>query len=187
MTGMDAYLEQVRRRMVGMDPRVRQDILRELRSHLADAIADGGERAVLSALEPPASVAARYKDVYGYGLPFQAMFVAAAMALAVLTVPILGLAEPLASIASVGLLTLLVSYLLALAVKAGAVVGLAAGVAACIVRVGTVVTLQVIVALAPVTDARGWMLFAIASLLLIPIGYLPGRAKEKWTRRDVTF
>ena len=42
MTPPDAYLEQVRRAMSGMEPGVRDDILRELRSHIAESTAANG-------------------------------------------------------------------------------------------------------------------------------------------------
>jgi len=42
MTPPDEYLEQVRRAMSGMEPRVRDDILLELRSHIAESTAANG-------------------------------------------------------------------------------------------------------------------------------------------------
>src|SRR2546422_7760963 len=48
MTAPDEYLGQVRRAMAGMEPKVRDDILLELRSHIAESsAANGGE------VEPP--------------------------------------------------------------------------------------------------------------------------------------
>src|SRR3989442_219253 len=42
MTPPEEYLEQVRRAMSGMEPRVRDDILLELRSHIAESTAANG-------------------------------------------------------------------------------------------------------------------------------------------------
>ena len=43
MTAADEYLARVSRGLAGMDRRVRADVLRELRSHLADAAAETDE------------------------------------------------------------------------------------------------------------------------------------------------
>jgi len=42
MNPADEYASRVRRAMVGMDTRVREDIVRELRAHLADSTASAG-------------------------------------------------------------------------------------------------------------------------------------------------
>lgn len=190
MTDADAYLAAVSRKLTGMDRAVRADILRELRSHLADAAAEAGsEGAALASLEPPHTVAARYKAIYGYGRAYTAMFVTIAFVLAVPTLPLLMYAEVdvnVAFSATLLALALLVAYLMAVAVKAGASVGLAAGVAACASRF---VSLAVFGATAGavVPDANAWLLFIAVSLLLIPIGNVPGRAREKWRTKDVTM
>src|SRR3989442_2610991 len=63
MTPPEEYLEQVRRAMSGMEPRVRDDILRELRSHIAESTAaNGGNRnATLVADRAPADVRPHYR------------------------------------------------------------------------------------------------------------------------------
>lgn len=190
MSGADAYLAAVSRKLAGMDRAVRQDILRELRSHVADAVSEeGSERAALASLDSAEVVAARYKAIYGYGRTYQALFVGVAFLLAIPTLPLLMYAqvEPnIAFSATMVFLALLVTYLMAVAVKAGAHVGLAAGAAACVSRF---VSLGVFGATAGavVPDANAWLLFAAVSLLLIAIGYVPGRAREKWQKKDVTM
>src|SRR5207245_771113 len=58
MTAPDEYLGQVRRAMAGMEPKVRDDILLELRSHIAEsAAANGGNvNASLAAVGTPEDV-----------------------------------------------------------------------------------------------------------------------------------
>ena len=183
----DAYVQRVARGLAGMDRRVRADVLRELRSHLADAGAETDEARAVSAAEPPAEVAARYKRMYGYGRAFQTAFVALAIALAIPTLPLLlygDVLPRLANAAAVAFLVLLVAYLMGVALAAGWKVGLVAGMAACASRFGTLAALGA-VAGAVVPDASGWLLFTASSLLLIVIGFVPGAAKERWQRRDV--
>lgn len=187
MSAMDAYLKAVAGAMRGVDRQIREDVLRELKAHLADAVADGGESAVVANLEAPRVIARRYTDLYGYGAPFRAMFVLIAAGLAVLTVPLFGLAEPAASGASFVLLVSLVAYLMFAAMRGGSSVGLLAGLAACFARILTLAAAQIATEIAPVTDARGWTLFVAVSALLVVLGYVPGRAKEKWTKRDASI
>lgn len=187
MSALDAYLARVARGMAGMDRIVREDVLRELRSHLADAVSDGGEGQVVAGLEPPQAIARRYKDLYGYGSAYCALFVAGAALLAAATVAAFLLAEPLASVISFVGFSALVAYLMGVALRAGSGVGLSAGVAAAIVRIVAIAAAQVTNPIAPVTDARGWILALAVSGLLVLLGYLPGRAKETWEKRDATL
>jgi len=187
MSATEAYLAEVASAMRGINRRIRDDVLRELKAHLADAVADGGESAVVASLEAPSAIATRYRELYGYGRPFQALFVLIAAALAVLTVPLFGLTEPAASAVSFLVLVGLAAYLILAAMRAGSSVGLLAGLAAGIARVVALAAAQVATEIAPVTDARGWSLFLVLSALLVVLGYVPGRAKEKWTKRDVTM
>ena len=182
----DEYLRRVARGMAGMDRGVRDDVLRELKSHLADAARERGEAQALASAESPETVAARYKEMYGYGRTYVAVFAAIAAALAVPTLPLLlyGGSGLLAFAATLVFLSLLVAYLMAVAVKAGSTAGLVAGLAACVSRFASLAVLLA-VGSAEVRDASGWVLFTVVSVLLIAIGFLPGRAKEKWRRRDV--
>lgn len=190
MTEMDIYLAQVARKLGGMDREVRDDILQELRSHITEAAAEaGGERAVLTSMEPPDAVAARYLGIYGYGRLYRSLFVAIAFLLAIPTLPLLvyaGVGTNIAFSATLLFLLLLVAYLMAVAVRAGAYVGLVAGIAGCAARF---VSLAVFGATAGaiVPDANAWILFTVVSLLLIVVGYVPGRARERWRPKDVTM
>lgn len=183
MNATEAYLQRVSSAMRGLDRRIRDDVLRELKAHLADAVADGGE-SVVANLESPGAIARRYREVYGYGKPFQGFFIVLAAVLAVFTVPLFGLAEPAASVVSVLVLGVLVAYLLLAAMGAGSSVGLLAGMAAGIVRIVVLGAAQLASEVAPITDARGWVLFLMVSGILVLLGYVPGHAKEKWMARD---
>ena len=187
MNATEKYLTAVSSSMRGIDRRIREDVLRELKAHLADAVADGGESSVAANLETPGAIARRYRDLYGYGKPFQAILFLIAVGLAVLTVPLFGLAEPAASAVSLLVLAGLAAYLIMVALRAGSSVGLVVGVAAGVARVLTLAAAQVASDVAPVTDLLGWLLFLALSGLLVVLGYVPGRAKEKWTKRDVSM
>ena len=189
MTPIEDYLRRVSRGLAGMDRRVREDILRELRSHLADASGEQGDAGAVAAAEAPEAVAARYKELYGYGRPCQAIFVAVAAALAVPTLPILLLADQptgTSSLVAAGFLVALIAYLMVAALKGGSRVGLAAGLAAAASRFASLAALGA-VAGAVVPDATGWLLFTASSLILILIGFVPGAAREKWRPPDVTL
>src|SRR2546425_8917744 len=68
MTAPDEYLGQVRRAMAGMEPKVRDDILLELRSHIAESsAANGGEgKASPRAIGSPGEGGRRYPEMYGF-------------------------------------------------------------------------------------------------------------------------
>ena len=69
MTSIDGYLDEIRRGVRGMDPRIQQDIVRELQSHLTESVAENGGNvgAAVAGLGEAAAVARRYRDLYGYG------------------------------------------------------------------------------------------------------------------------
>src|SRR3989442_9412201 len=76
MTPPDEYLEQVRRAMSGMEPRVRDDILRELRSHIAESTtANGGNvKASLAAGGAAGGGGRHYRELYGDGRSYKMLF-----------------------------------------------------------------------------------------------------------------
>src|SRR5207247_9753033 len=91
MTTDDEYLGQVRRAMMGMAGPVRDDILRELRGHIAEsAAANGGNvHTSLEALGSPRDVGRHYRESYGYGTPSKIVFAANALLLSIRLVPVL--------------------------------------------------------------------------------------------------
>lgn len=185
MTGVDEYLAEVRGSMVGMDPRVRDDILKELQSHLAEAFAaNGGDapRAVAS-FGAPAELGREYRRVYGYGIGFKILFIAAAALLAFVSAPFLSVGPDGAvpnAFALLGLVALVV-WLLAVSVLAGSRVGLFAGVAALLVRVGVAAALALAYPGASV-EVAGGITLALANILLVFLGWLPGTAKRAWSK-----
>ncbi len=187
---MDAYLEDVRRSMRGMDPRVRDDILQELRSHLSEAAtANGGDmhRAIAS-MGPPSQVGRGYRAVYGYGTAYQVVFVLLAAVLAALTVPVVqGTAPSLGNeayapnLASFPFLILDVLWLLWVSVAAGSRAGLYAGLGAFAGRLAMAAVLTYSPSGGIVT-AGGVALLVLSSALLVALGVLPGTAKKAWSK-----
>ncbi len=184
MTGVDEYLAEVRGSMVGMDPHVRDDILKELHSHLAEAFATNGgdaQRAV-SSFGAPAELGREYRRVYGYGTGFKTLFIAAAALLAFVSAPFLSVGPDGAvpnAFSLVGLVALVV-WLLAVSVLAGSRVGLFAGIAALAVRVGVAVALAASYPGASL-EVAGGITLALANILLVVLGWLPGTAKRAWS------
>ncbi len=185
MTGVDEYLAEVRGSMVGMDPHVRDDILRELQNHLAESFAANGgdaQRAV-SSFGAPAELGREYRRVYGYGLGFKILFLVATAFLALASAPFLSVGPDGAVPNAFSLLGLmaLVGWLLAVSVLAGSRVGLYAGTVALVVRVGVAVALAVAYPGASI-EVAGGITLALANVLLVLLGWLPGTAKKAWSK-----
>src|SRR6266540_1396395 len=163
MTPHDEYLDRVRRAMAGMDPAVRDDILRELGSHIAESMAANGGNAdaTISGLGSPTEVGRHYRAVYGYGRAFGSLFAVVAVLLAIPSIPVLitgdqGLFPFGLSVVFLGIVA---AWVLWVSASAGARAGLIAGIAA----------------------AGGIGLLAIASVMLVVLGWLPGTAKKTWS------
>lgn len=188
MTPMDEYLARVARGLAGMDPRIREDILKEFRSHVADATREEGDGGI-RAMEAPEAVAARYKAMYGYGSTYRAILAAVAAVLAVPTLPIFlyaGVGSTVTFALTLAFLAVLVAYLMVVAVKAGSAAGLGAGLSACLARFASLAVFSA-TAEAVVPDVNAGVLFVAVSALLVLLGFLPGRAREKWRPKDVTM
>ena len=190
MTAADDYLAQVGGAMSGMDPRVRKDILDELRSHLADsAAANGGDVArALEAMGPADRVGHAYRAVYGYGKGFKAVFVLVAAVLAALTLPVLqgttsatGIPDYLPNLLALPFLVVLVAWLLWVSAAAGSRSGLTAGLGAALARIGAALAL-VLVPSGGVLTADGAAVLVVSSALLALLGWLPGTAKRAWSK-----
>ncbi len=183
MTAQDEYLNQVRRSMMGMAPAVREDILRELRSHVAESMAANGGNAVaaLSGFGSPREVGRHYRELYGYGRAFRFLFVVLAFLLAIPSIPVLvaGDAGPFPYGLSLAFLGIVAAWILWVSVAAGSRTGLLAGVAGFTGRVvafGAAATIQP----GAVATAAGIGLLVIVSSVLVPLGWLPGTAKKAW-------
>src|SRR2546427_4179752 len=134
MTPPEEYLEQVRRAMSGMEPRVRDDILRELRSHIAESTAanGGNVNASLAAVGSAEEVGRHYPELYRDGRPYKIFFAAIAFFLALPSVPVLAVGtESLFPYAlSVLFLVIAAAWILWVSVAAGSRAGILAGSAA---------------------------------------------------------
>lgn len=189
MTEVDRYVAEVRSAMAGMEPSVREDILKELRSHLAESsAANGGDtvRAV-RAMGPPGAVGREYRRLYGYGRAFELLFALVAAGLAALSIPVLqgstdlsGVAAYMPSLLSFPFLVAAIVWLLWVSVSAGSRAGLYAGIAAFVGRVGAALVVRA--ASSGIVTAEGLAVLVLSSALLALLGWLPGTAKRAWSR-----
>ncbi len=184
MTPPDEYLEQVRRAMSGMEPQVRDDILRELRSHIAESTAanGGNVNASLAAVGSAEEVGRHYRELYGYGRPYKILFAAIAFFLAFLSVPVLAAgAESLFPYAlSIVFLVIAAAWILWVSVAAGSRAGILAGFAAMVSRFAAFGAAAVTLAGAE-TTATGLGLLIAVSVMLVLLGWIPGTAKKAWS------
>lgn len=185
MSGVDAYLAQVRSSMLGMEPQVRNDILKELASHVSEsAAARGGDvGSALAELGPPTRLGREYRQVYGFGRAFVLLFAAVAFLLAIPSSPVLEVTQefPIPNALALPLLLVLVAWLLWVSVAAGARAGLLAGIAAFLGRIAVEVWL-VATPPNPAPTASGLGLFLLAGAILVLLGWLPGTAKKAWSK-----
>lgn len=185
MTRVDSYLREVDARLVGVDRRVREDIVRELRGHLADAVeANGGNRAAaLVEMGPAREVARRYKDLYGYGRLVKVVFGIVAVLLAVPTLPVLAAFTEdtrIPDLLAVPAVAVLAVYLIWVSVRAGSRVGLLAGLAAAAGRTAVLGILVVLESALVTTTPDGLAAFAAVGAALLILGWLPGTARRRW-------
>lgn len=186
MMSVDGYLDQVRRRLAGMDGAVRGDILRELRSHLAESAKAGtaGLDEAIRGLGDPATVARRYKELYGYGAAYRLLFTAVAAAVAVFTIPALFTTEETVFPFGLSVLVLIgeVILLIWFSAQAGNRAGLVAGIAGCAGRLLAFGGAYAANRAESLVTPEGLALFLLVSVMLIVIGYVPGRAKQAWRK-----
>src|SRR5207245_9731521 len=123
-----------RRAMAVSEPAVRDDIMRELGSHIAESTAANGGNvgSSLTALGSPEEVGRRYRDLYGYGRAFKGLFAVIAFLLAFASVPVLSVgSESLFPYAlSLVFLVVAAAWILWVSVPAGSRPGLPAGLGA---------------------------------------------------------
>jgi hypothetical protein len=184
MMAADEYLAQVRRAMSGMEPRVRDDILLELRSHIAESTAaNGGDvNASLAAVGSADEVGRRYRELYGYGRSYKILFAAIAFFLAFLSIPVIaaGPESLFPYVLSILFLVLAAAWILWVSVAAGLRAGIVAGVAAMVSRFAAFGIAGATLAGAE-TSATGLGLLVAVSAMLVLIGWIPGTAKKVWS------
>src|SRR5213593_3372472 len=184
MTAPEEYLGQVRRAMAGMEPKVRDDILLELRSHIAEsAAANGGNvNASLAAVGTPEDVGRRYRELYGFGRLYKLLFAIIAFVLAIPSVPVLAAGPESLSPYALSILFLIVVavWILWVSVAAGSQAGVLAGLAAIISRFAAFGVVAATLDGAETSQA-GLALLVSASLMLVLLGWIPGTAKKAWS------
>jgi uncharacterized membrane protein len=184
MTAESEYLADVRRAMGGMASTVRDDILKELRGHIADSTAtNGGDvSAALVALGPPREVGRRYRELYGYGRSYKVLFAGIAFILAVPSVPVLAVgAENLFPFAlSILFVIGAAAWILWVSIVAGSRAGVFAGAAGMVGRfVGF--GFAAVTQAGAVTTPGGLGLFLAVSAMFVVLGWIPGTAKSAWS------
>jgi uncharacterized membrane protein len=184
MTPLDDYLDRVRHAMAGMEPSVRDDIVRELRSHLTESTAaNGGNPGMaVAALGSPAEVGRNYRKLYGYGRAYRLMFAGIAFLVAIFSVPVLAAGDPGVFPYGLSILFLVAAaaWVVWVSAAAGRRAGTMAGTGAFVGRIlafGVAAGSQ----RGAVASPGGVALFGIASAMLILLGWLPGTAKQVWS------
>ena len=184
MTTDDEYLGQVRRAMIGMAGPVRDDILRELRGHIAEsAAANGGNvHASLEALGSPREVGRRYREIYGYGTAFKIVFAAVAFLLAIPSVPVLvvGPETVFPFTLSIVFVIAAAAWILWVGVAAGTQAGIVAGLAGMVGRITAFGAVSLSESGA-FTSAGGLGLLVAVSVVFVLLGWIPGTAKKAWS------
>ena len=184
MTADDEYLGQVRRAMMGMSRPVRDDILRELRGHIAESTAanGGNVHASLGALGSPQEVGRHYREIYGYGTVYKAIFAAIALLLGIPSVPVLLVGTETVFPFNLSLVFVIAAaaWILWVGVAAGPQAGILAGLAG---MFGRLIAFGVVALSEPgaFTSSGGISLLVAVSLLLVLLGWIPGTAKEAWS------
>jgi len=184
MTPPDEYLEQVRRAMSGMEPRVRDDILLELRSHIVESTAanGGNVNASLAAVGSAEEVGRHYRELYGYGRAYKILFAAIAFVVALPSVPVLAVGtESLFPYAfSIAFLVVAAVWILWVSVAAGSRAGILAGFTAMVSRFAAFGIAAVTLA-GGETSPTGLGLLIAVSVMLVLLGWIPGTAKRAWS------
>ena len=184
MTAPEEYLEQVRRAMAGMEPRVRDDVLRELRGHIAESTAANGGNVneSLTAVGSPAEVGRRYRELYGFGRLYKILLAAIAFLVAIPSVPVVAASPDTLFPYALSILFLIVAvvWIIWVSVAAGSQAGVLAGVAAMIARFATFGVVAATLAGAEMSPS-GLGLLVVASVLLVLLGWIPGTAKKAWS------
>jgi hypothetical protein len=184
VTSADEYLDEVRRGMLGMAGPIRDDVVRELRGHIAEsAAANGGNMdASLASLGSPREVGRHYRDLYGYGAVFKVLFAAIAFVLAVPSIPVLLVGPDTAFPFSLSLLFVIAAaaWILWVSVAAGSRAGIGAGLAAMSGRLAAFATVAATQEGAITTVGGLGILFAV-SFLFVLLGWMPGTARRVWS------
>jgi hypothetical protein len=184
MTPRDDFLGRARRAMIGMEPALRDDILRELGSHIAESTAaNGGDvRASLARLGSPEHLGRHYRELYGYGRAYKALFAVVAFLLAFPSIPVLASNEQSAFpyAFSIAFLAAAAVWVLWVSVAAGSRAGLIAGFAGFGARVAAF-AFAALTQTGAETTIGGLVVLVAVSVMLVLLGWVPGTAKKVWS------
>ncbi len=176
VTSLDRYLGQVSRHLMGLSPKLRGDVLMELRSHiLSQSEAEGaGVDAVIDKMGSPKDTARSYVQLYGYGIGMTTLVAVVSAVVAFLSLPfslgpstILGRPE----VANTTLI-LLILFLIIVGAKMGGRTGLVAGGLASVVRFGALGIAYVQEVPSLVTEPVAILAFGVTTVALAFVGYL---------------
>jgi len=176
INAIDDYLTSLNRRLFWMDHRRRQDVIKEVRSHLLER-ADSGEDSqdVIAAFGTPAEVARSYMRVYGFGVTFLSILVVFGALLAFFTVPaIYQRTDDLLEVTwtSLGFLAVAIILIIVTSLKGGKRAGVVVGASECGVRF-IVLGMMLLEGSATFVDGIIGPLGFIATSLMLPvIGFL---------------
>ena len=186
MMSIDGYLHDIGRRLAGMDSQIRKDVLQELRSHLMESVAANGGNvgAAVAGLGDATAVAKRYRELYGYGATYRALFAGIAGVLGVFTVPVLFAGDEaiFPFFISAIVLSVAFAFLIWTSLAAGNRAALMAGAVALLGRMAGFIFALGVNRGASLVTADGLALFGLVSVLLVLVAWIPGKAKETWKR-----
>lgn len=173
---IDGYISTLDKKMFWMSREVRNDIVKEVRSHLYERVASGESPAdAIKSFGPADSVAKEYLRIYGFGFGFVLVFSTLTLILSILTVPgVVSISPDYFGMDWLALVFLVLTILLVLfiAYKGGRVAGVTAGAVACVTRfivLGVLVSTGTVIAQ---DGAFGMIGFTVISLMLPMIGYI---------------
>lgn len=172
---LDRYLSQVSRHLLGLSPKLREDVILELRSHiLSQSEAEGaGVESIIERMGSPKETARSYIQLYGYGAGMKVLAALGAAALAFLTLPF-ALASPsflgTAAVSSTALVLLIV-FLIVVGARLSGGAALAAGATASAVRF-LALGLGFLQAIPSLTEGAAILAYVVTSVVLIFVGYL---------------
>jgi hypothetical protein len=184
---VEDYLRKLNGKLIFLKGKARQGIMAETRGHLYQMLSEYPDpepaevQHVLAGYGDPSVLAREYKELHGYSIAFTFALGFVGFFIALFSIPFIMIpagASALAFLMVVGL-TLLASW------KFGKMSGVAVGLTAALVRIFGVAILNGLAGTNEMLVMDGGAMGAVvlSSLLLIVIGYAPGRSLEKWEAR----
>ena len=181
---VEDYLRKLNGKLIFLKGKARQGVMAETRDHLYQMLSEYPDpepaevQHVLAGYGDPSVLAREYKELYGYSVVVTFLMGFVTFFIALVSIPFIMIPGGLSGIAFllvVGL-TFLASW------KFGKMSGVAVGLTAALVRILGVAILNGLAGTNEmlVMDGEAMGAVVLSSLLLIVIGYAPGRSLEKW-------